>query len=1177
MPETNSKNTPLRIAGSNGLRVEANLNGALRRLDCNAVCLTLFVGNEVEGGPANLYLRRRTAGSPEWTPLLGPASPTRFHLTPDGAQLVGTGAWQGINYSITLSLARAAPVWLWHVSLESSLSTPQDLDLTYAQDVALASYGAIRLNEYYVSQYLDHTPLRHPQHGYMVATRQNQAVDGRFPWCVIGSLREGSSFATDARQFHGLASRVGEPLPGMTGDLPGRRLQHEHAMVVIRDTPIRLESNGRASAGFFGLYVEHHPEATSTSDIERVRAVFDLPEAQGPAVAPSADNGDNRTLFSSAPLLETLELDTAALHELYGTHWRHEERDDQGKLLSFFYALHDHVVLRAKELRVLRPHGHLLRTGNHTTPDETALTSTAWMSGVFHSMVTQGHVSINRFLSTVHTYLGLFRSHGQRVFVEIGGQWRLLQVPSAFAMTPQSCSWIYKHAAGMIRIQAAAHSDNRAASDDRAVSEGIPNGEGIPSGDSQELTLSIETLAGAPARLLVSHHVALNDDDGSAPGAAHWQMEGDTIVVVPAPDTDLGRRFPQGNFTIAPLPGTRFQQVSGDELLFVDGRSRQQPFVCVILAPAAKVGLTLRGGLVAAEIPAPLHADPAIPVGDSDRAASEGIPSGDLPDRSVVGLIPKVAMSAGASRLEEPLTGLADLVPWLTHNALVHYLSPRGLEQYSGGGWGTRDVCQGPVEMLLALERPEPIRDLLLRVMKQQNPDGDWPQWFMFFERERGIRPGDSHGDIVFWPLVVLAQYLLASGDASVLEEKVRFFDSRSPQAGEEATVWQHAQRALALIDKRVIPGTALAAYGHGDWNDSLQPADPMLREHMCSAWTVTLHFQTLGSLARALRAVGKAEHAAPLENQAAAVLRDFQRLLLVDGVLAGYAIFEGNGQLRYLLHPRDKVTGLEYSSLAMIHAILEDMLTPEQTREHLRLIEQELSGPDGVRLFDRPMPYHGGPQRIFQRAESATFFGREIGLMYTHAHLRYAQALAHIGDADGFFHALCQANPIGIRSIVPTATLRQANCYYSSSDAAFEDRYQASEEYARIRAGTIALDGGWRVYSSGAGIALGLTLRRFLGLGCESQALRIDPVIPTALDGLRVETTLRGRPLEVRYRIGKPGTGVAALSLNEQPLPFTIEPNPHRRGAALVPWPAVLAHLRSQHNLLKVHVGDTF
>ncbi len=180
-------------------------------------------------------------------------------------------------------------------------------------------------------------------------------------------------------------------------------------------------------------------------------------------------------------------------------------------------------------------------------------------------------------------------------------------------------------------------------------------------------------------------------------------------------------------------------------------------------------------------------------------------------------------------------------------------------------------------------------------------------------------------------------------------------------------------------------------------------------------------------------------------------MLRDFQRLLLVDGVLAGYAVFEEQGVIRYLLHPSDDTTGVHYSALAMIHAILEDMLTPEQARAHLRLIDEHLSGPDGVRLFDRPMPYHGGPQRLFQRAESATFFGREIGLMYMHAHLRYAQALAHIGEAERFFQALSQANPIGIQSMVASATLRQANCYYSSSDAAFADRYQASRA---VRAG---------------------------------------------------------------------------------------------------------------------------
>jgi len=264
----------------------------------------------------------------------------------------------------------------------------------------------------------------------------------------------------------------------------------------------------------------------------------------------------------------------------------------------------------------------------------------------------------------------------------------------------------------------------------------------------------------------------------------------------------------------------------------------------------------------------------------------------------------------------------------------------------------------------------------------------------------------------------------------------------------------------------------------------------------------------------------------------------------------------------------------VRYSALAMIHAILEDLFTPAQARAHLQLIEQQLSAPDGVRLFDRPMAYYGGPQKLFQRAETATFFGREIGLMYTHAHLRYAQALAHLGEAQRFFHALCQANPLGIAALVPQATLRQANCYYSSSDAAFADRYQASAEYERVRSGTIALDGGWRVYSSGAGIALGLICRRLLGLSCEAQALRVDPVMPAALDGLHLTTRLLGYPLELQYRVGAAGCGVNSMQLNDRDLSYTRQANPHRRGAALVSLASVRSQLTAARNVLRIDLG---
>jgi cellobiose phosphorylase len=70
--------------------------------------------------------------------------------------------------------------------------------------------------------------------------------------------------------------------------------------------------------------------------------------------------------------------------------------------------------------------------------------------------------------------------------------------------------------------------------------------------------------------------------------------------------------------------------------------------------------------------------------------------------------------------------------------------------------------------------------------------------------------------------------------------------------------------------------------------------------------------------------------------------------------------------------------------------------------------------------------------------------------------------------------------NPITVTEDLAQASLRQRNAYFSSSDAAFRDRAEASAEWARVRQGTIAVDGGWRIYSSGPGIFSRLALRLF-------------------------------------------------------------------------------------------------
>jgi 1,2-beta-oligoglucan phosphorylase len=1118
---------PYRLESPAGLSIEVNANGSIRRMDHRDILLNLFLGTEVEGGLANLYLRRLRSVV-EATPLLGPGSPAAISVDQRG--MTAQGDWQGIRYSVSLCLAKGAPAWFFHVVLESTLAEDETVDLIYTQDLGLAQYWAVRINEYYTSHYIDHTVLSHKERGLVLASRQNLPMGGRNPWTLIGALGKGIAYATDALQFHGLAARAGQAPVGLTKGLPGARLQHEHSLAAVQESPVKLKPGAEIKTGFFGWLEENHPVATSAADLVFVDKATSLPEAALPGDWKRPEGSKPAaTLFSAGPLLEAQELTEAEIDDLFGKERRQEEKED-GKTLSFFTGANRHVVLRAKELKALRPHGQILRTGYALIPDEAALTSNTWMGGVFHSMVTQGHVSINRFLSTTHTYLSLLRGNGQRLFAELEGSWHLLDVPSAFEMTPDSSRWVYKHAGGLIAVRSTAATDRH------------------------ELTLSVEVRSGNPVRFLLSNHVAINGDDGSNTIPLQYIKGSEGVFVTPVPDSDVGRRFPRGGFRIEPLAGTVIERIGGDDLLFLDGRSRSQPYLCMISAPARSIDFRIKGQLIPQE--------PVEAAGLDRTRFWTGITSG-------LRLHPPES-----SPLADRAASFGEILPWFIQNVLIHYLAPRGLEQYTGGGWGTRDISQGPVEMLLALSRYEPIRDLLLRVFKTQNPDGDWPQWFMFFDRERNIRAGDSHGDILFWPVLALAQYLLASGDTSLLDEVVPFFHPEGDDKAEKVSIRHHAERAISLMNRRVIPGTSLAAYGHGDWNDSMQPFDPAMRERLCSAWTVTLHYQTLTALSTALRRFGVSERASAFEAMATQVLKEFQQRLIVDDVIAGLAYFHDSGDIDYLLHPRDRSTGVSYSLLPMIHAIINGLLTPEQAKKHLALIEEHLHGPDGARLFDKPMQYRGGPMKLFQRAESAAFFGREIALMYTHSHLRYAEALARYGDAEGFFHALCQGNPVGIRDLVPGATLRQANCYYSSSDAAFKDRYEAFAEYGRVKKGEIPLDGGWRVYSSGPGIWTRLMIQCFLGWRPEHFTFALDPVIPKSLDGLRVEMGWEGHAMEITYRVESSGCGPRRVSLNGADLPFTRGANPYRTGAAEIPMAAVRGRLTSGTNRFTIYIG---
>lgn len=183
------------------------------------------------------------------------------------------------------------------------------------------------------------------------------------------------------------------------------------------------------------------------------------------------------------------------------------------------------------------------------------------------------------------------------------------------------------------------------------------------------------------------------------------------------------------------------------------------------------------------------------------------------------------------------------------------------------------------------------------------------------------------------------------------------------------------------------------------------------------------------------------------------------------------------------------------------------------------------------------------------------------------------------MGRSEEFLPALRLAFPADLRSVVPCTTLRQANCYYSSSDAAVPDRYAAEKFYKDIVSGHVTLEGGWRLYSSGGGITVRLVLEYLIGVRVEKTRIIFDPVLPKALDGMFVEICILTRHCRLVYRIaGSTGVGVSVVRVNGAELPLQKIRNEYRSprdDPVALELQTFLKSLSSEQNTIELFLGS--
>ena len=1038
----------LKRIGAAGLTASVLPNGSLFAIEHESqdlrVMINQVLGSPIGGGIGRLYIR---IGGPKSSISKATGCGTGVYFGAAEDRIVWEREAGELTYRATLWLAPDSAVWLWRIEIANRGEGDIECDAILIQDLGLGERGFLMNNEPYASQYIDHHVSHDSQCGPVIMSRQNLAQRGVHPWTVQGCFDGAAAFATDALQIFGPGFRDADVVAfGFGQSLPSERLQHEVACIAIQSRATTVKPGSSALWTFFGVYESDHAEASSNADLARIGTAREAAarfEPREVALAPSVPS-----LVELAPALVAEPIGEDGVARRYSDRSHVEESD--GSLLSFFVpdgARNRHVVLATKERKVARRHGTLLRSGRSMLPDDTVLCATLWMQGVFAAQLTIGNTSLHKLFSVSRDPYNITRSSGLRILTDFGAGWHLLTVPSVFEMGLSDCRWVYRTKNRWIVVRALA------AGDDPAMQWEV-------------------TVEGRRCRFLVFGHLVLGERELEHSGQVAIDVERKRFSFRPDPEWLWGQRYPDASYHLVTSTPDEIEAMGGNELLYPDSVPRGGGYAVLRTRPTNAFRFAVTGSL----------ADPA----ESERLAAKyerGVDSATMlaPAANFWERVTRCTRIGGS---HADTAVLDTIFPWLVHNAIIHLTVPHGLEQYTGAAWGTRDVCQGPVELLIALEHDEPVRDILRIVFAQQYEErGDWPQWFML-EPYSSIQDRHAHGDVIVWPLKALCDYVEATNDLRFLDEPVawRREDTLAPTE-HRAMIADHVTKLIATASARSIPGTRLMCYGEGDWNDSLQPADPRMRGWMVSSWTVALFFQQLRRYAEVLRRVGRERESEPLQSLAAAIREDFNRHLICDGTVAGYAIFDpSGGEPELLLHPRDKRTGLKFSLLPMTRAIIAGLFTPEQTEHHLRLIRKHLVFFDGVRLMDRPVTYHGGPEHVFRRAESSAFFGREIGLMYVHAHLRYAEALAAVGDADGLWDALLIANPIAVTERVANASLRQRNTYFSSSDARFPDRYKASAEWERVKRGEIPADGGWRIYSSGPGLFVNMLIRYVLG-----------------------------------------------------------------------------------------------
>jgi cellobiose phosphorylase len=472
---------------------------------------------------------------------------------------------------------------------------------------------------------------------------------------------------------------------------------------------------------------------------------------------------------------------------------------------------------------------------------------------------------------------------------------------------------------------------------------------------------------------------------------------------------------------------------------------------------------------------------------------------------------------------------------WNAYQCMVTFNMSRSASLFESGigrGMGFRDSNQdllGFVHMV-----PARARERILDIAATQLPTGGAYHQYQPMTKRGNNDIGGGFNDDPAWLVLAAAAYLRETGDTSILDEPVPYDN----QAGSEAPLWNHLQRAIDYTLERLGPH-GLPLIGRADWNDCLNLN--------CFSETPGETFQTTtnkeGGVAESVL-IGGIFVLAANELAAVAELRgdatEARRLTRAAVSMAKVVETAGwDGEwFRRAYDYFGTAVGSKECDEGQIFIEPQGMcvlagigLDNGMAGKALASVRERLATPHGIVLHQPAYTYYH-----VELGEISTFPQgyKENASVFCHTNPWVMIAEARMGNGEGALDYYLRINP-SVREAI--SEVHRCEPFVYAQMISGRDAPVQGEAKNSWLSGTAA----WNFVAISQWI---------LGIRAEHDGLRIDPVLPADWEGFKATRRFRGATYAIAVHKPKGVTGrVTRLTIDGRQIAGGLVPLPTRPG----------------------------